>query len=637
MHGTLGNRYEIKEKIGGGGMAIVYLAEDTFLGREVAVKVLREQYTEDPEFVRHFHKEARAVATLNHNNIVRIYDFDANSTPIYLVMEFVEGPTLKQVINEEGRLSAKQAAKIAIQVADGLGEAHRNHIVHKDVKSHNILFDPNGIVKITDFGISQMLSNTTITHNKGILGSAHYFSPEQARGEHVSFKSDIYSLGIVMYEMLTGRVPFTGDNPVTVALKHIQENPPLPSEFVSDIPPEMENIIMTCLNKDPDSRFASMAALATALKAALDHDMKLGKPLAAGYVARQSELANESIALPRDLTQKTNGEAQAQPEEEDKRRRNAGSILIYTLIILLAALATIFIVRQFLNPSEVTVPSVENLTYESAANTLHKNDLEIDILKEAPHDTIEAGKVISQDPQAGLNVKPGRVVQVVLSTGKEAVVVPDLKNQTREEANNTLQALDLRLGTETEEYSNTVEKGRIIRQTQATGQKVAKDSAVDVVVSLGVEIRKVNVPDLRGQSLADAKNILQNSGLTMGTSEEVFHDSVNEGLVVSQSLEPGQSVNEGTRIVLAVSKGPNESQRPKPDDTPSQTHTQTISFTVPEDGLILIEQKDATGTRMVYSGQATEGSQFSRSYSYTGSGSFVIYMNNGVLDEVTYG
>lgn len=635
MQKTLGNRYEIKEKIGGGGMAIVYLAEDTFLGREVAVKVLREQYTEDPEFVRHFHKEARAVATLNHNNIVRIYDFDANSNPIYLVMEFVNGPTLKQIISEEGRLTAKQAAGIAIQVANGLGEAHRNHIVHKDVKSHNILFTPDGIVKITDFGISQMLSNTTITHNKGILGSAHYFSPEQARGEHVSFKSDIYSLGIVMYEMLTGRVPFTGDNPVTVALKHIQENPPLPSEFVTDIPEDMENIIMTCLNKDPDRRFASMAALATALQAALDHNMQLGKPLAAGYMAGKTS-TGESIAIPRDLTQKSNASVAPPREEKKASRKNAASIFIYAAIILLAALATIFIAKQFLNPGEVTVPSVVNLSYESAANNLHRNDLEIDILKEEPHDTIEAGKVISQDPKAGINVKPGRVVQVVISTGKESVDIPDLKNQTIEEANNTLKALGLRMGNQTNEYNDDVDQGRIIRQTQTPGQKVAKDTAVDVVISLGVEIKKVNVPDLRGQPLESARSIIQNSGLTLGATEEAFHDTVGNGLIISQSLEPGHSVNEGTRITLVVSKGRNIADNPPNNDNLGQSGTQNVSFTVPEDGLLLIEQRDAGGSRMIYSGQAKAGNQFNRSYSTTGSGSFVIYINNSVFDEVTY-
>ena len=257
MDKMLGKRYELLEQIGGGGMAVVYLARDTFLDRLVAVKLLRDEYSDDQDFIRRFHKEAKAVASLSHPNIVSIYDFGEEGKTSFLVMEYVEGRTLKSLIQEEAPLSVEQVVDIGRQICAGISEAHAQNIVHKDIKPHNILVDRNGIVKVTDFGIAQAVDNMTITHNKGILGSAHYFSPEQAKGEAVDFRSDIYSIGVVLYEMVTGHVPFTGENPVTVALKHIQNTPVSPRKQGVDIPLQLDWIIMKALAKDPAARFAS--------------------------------------------------------------------------------------------------------------------------------------------------------------------------------------------------------------------------------------------------------------------------------------------------------------------------------------------------------------------------------------------
>ena len=304
MSQKFGERYEIIRQIGGGGMAIVYLAKDLFLDRDVAVKVLRDEFVESDEFIRRFHKEAKAVASLNHQNIVSVYDFDASSTPIYLVMEYVEGKTLKEKILDEGHLSEQMTIQIATQIANGLALAHSNKIIHKDIKSQNILIDVNNLVKITDFGIAQILSNSTITHNKGILGSAHYFSPEQARGEMVTYKSDIYSLGVVMYEMLTGELPFTGDNPVTVALKHIQEKPLPPSAINSSVTPEMEAVVLKCLSKHPDARFDSMESLLKALNG-IRNSKSYQQIVSRTYVENDNKYDMDStLALPKNMTQK---------------------------------------------------------------------------------------------------------------------------------------------------------------------------------------------------------------------------------------------------------------------------------------------------------------------------------------------
>lgn len=626
MTQIIGGRYEIIRKVGGGGMAVVYLAKDTYLGREVALKVLRDQYTEDPEFVRHFHKEARAVATLDHPNIVRIYDFDADGQPAYIVMEFVQGPTIKKMILDQGRLSAEEVAEITIQVAHGLGEAHRNHIVHRDVKSHNIMVNQGGQVRITDFGISQMLSNTTITHNKAILGSAHYFSPEQARGEHVSYASDIYSLGIVMYEMATGQLPFVGDNPVTVALKHIQEAPLDPRELLPDLPAGLANIIMICLEKDPADRFADMTALANALENFLRGEDEVDLAHQVAYVP----LLDDSIALPRKLTQQAHSEEREIKERRRRKKRPWQSYLIAALLLFLAAFVTIFVARQFMAPSEVIVPDVENMSYERAANSLRRNNLEVDIDGEESSDEVPDGHVIRQSPPAGSILQPGSTVGLILSTGSEEVEVPDLRSLTIAEVKNTLEARDLELGEVLESYDNSIAEGRVISQSVQAGDRIAKGHRVNIVVSLGEEKSPVSVPDLRGQTQGSAAEILANAGLSLGQVEDAYHDSVAQGLVISQSVNPGQRLDSGSRVNITVSLGPNRIED-------HSKKTVNLSFTVPESGSISVVQEGNDSRREVFLGLMEAGDQFSRDYEVQGSGRFLIYLNGNRIDEVNYG
>ena len=420
MSQKFGERYEIIRQIGGGGMAIVYLAKDLFLDRDVAVKVLRDEFVESDEFIRRFHKEAKAVASLNHQNIVSVYDFDASSTPIYLVMEYVEGKTLKEKILDEGHLSEQMTIQIATQIANGLALAHSNKIIHKDIKSQNILIDVNNLVKITDFGIAQILSNSTITHNKGILGSAHYFSPEQARGEMVTYKSDIYSLGVVMYEMLTGELPFTGDNPVTVALKHIQEKPLPPSAINSSVTPEMEAVVLKCLSKHPDARFDSMESLLKALNG-IRNSKSYQQIVSRTYVENDNKYDMDStLALPKNMTQKLSdfsGYKKTNTEEItlDKKSSKKIAIPILLAISVFCTLITILAITIFSGNDRDIVPSVVNLTYEQAESLLQSEDLILEKSDERYDDTVPKGQIIEQNPTKGEKKPFDKKVKVIMS------------------------------------------------------------------------------------------------------------------------------------------------------------------------------------------------------------------------------
>lgn len=630
MQDVLGGRYKIIRKIGGGGMAIVYLAEDIFLDRQVAVKVLREEYVEDPEFIRHFRKEAKSIAALNHPNIVNIYDFDASADPAYLVMEFVEGMSVKQIVEEEGSIPWEQAADIGIQVARGLAEAHRHHIVHKDVKSHNILVEHTGMVKITDFGIAQMLSSTTITHNKGILGSAHYFSPEQARGERVDEKSDIYSLGIVLYEMLCGQVPFTGDNPVTVALKHIQEKPIPPRSITQDIPEAMEAIVLKCLQKDKNLRFQDMTEVAEALEAVRETGVAAPayhQPV--DFLPQEPAVdpLNDTLALPRNLTQK-HGEVEANQVSEGKaskkdrwpkgKKKRLTNFLILVLV-LLAAFGTLKIAQSFAGGGDIEVPSVVGFSYADAEEIMDQEGLRIREIDSEYSDEVEKGAIISQDPIAGKKVKKGRLVGVVISRGPEKLTVPKLTGKTENEARALLEDADLELGEVKSAYDSSVEAGQIISQSPSPGKKVDKNTAVRITVSLGKKPEYVTVPDVRGMKLSDAKAALSEKGLVVAATNEEESSNDSKGRIIGQSLEPGSQVEKQTSLTLTIGTGKHS----------SSTTGVNVAFDVPENGVVVVTQTDANGGEtMLYRGVHQEGEHFSKMYNAP-SGSTITASING--------
>ena len=489
----LANRYELIRKIGTGGMAVVYQAYDTSLDRTVAIKLLRDEYAGEPEFARRIQKEAQAVARFSHQNIVNIYDYGESDGVAYLVMEYVEGRTLKDVITSYGPLPVNLVIDYSIQLCYGMAQAHDHDIVHKDIKPHNVMVDDNHNVKITDFGIAQAMNNLTITHNKGILGSAHYFSPEQARGDQVDFETDIYSLGIVMYEMLTGHVPFTGENPVTVALKHMQERPQSIVKQRSDVPMELERIIFKALEKKPSYRFKSMQEMASAL-IELQHYLE-----EKGYYHNETVLAeNERVSIEpldmetdmmtrKDSLKRSHIHDNTRGMDYDLRditrerhygypggKRKASRKRI--AVLLMAALAlffgTMWLVQALMGSDEVAVPDLQNKTVLEAEKILSEASLKILIEDEIHDENIDKDSIISQLPKAGTTVKKGREIAVVVSPGSSEAEVPDLAGKNEQEARIALENEDLELGKVTLVTASEQPLGVVVYQSIESGKTV---------------------------------------------------------------------------------------------------------------------------------------------------------------------
>ena len=610
MTEILGNRYEIIKKIGGGGMAIVYLAKDVFLDRPVAVKVLREEYIGDQDYIRRFHKEAKAVASLAHPNIVNIFDFGINNERAFLVMEYVEGETLKNYINEKGSLSEAETAEIGRQICLGVAAAHKKNIVHKDIKPHNILIEKNGTVKVTDFGIAQSAGNNTITHSKGILGSAHYFSPEQARGEQVDYKTDIYSIGVVLYEMITGKVPFGGDNPVTVALKHIQAAPALPSRLKSDISPKLEHIILRAMAKDPSQRYDSAEEMAKELAELCGKDNELTFQIAPKvptgnilekFVA-ENTLDEQAQQIVRENTEE---KSDAIPKRQTKMKIKKGPLaLLLVAAVLLLFGGFKFATSLFDSADDIAVPDIVGQSVLEAQKTLLDNDLTIEVEDNIYTDTMERGLIISQSPSAGTKVKAGRNVTVIVSLGPSLIEVPDLSGMTEREAKVTLESYGLTIGKTSTGYSDEYKKDEIIFQSPKAATKVEEGTTVDLIISLGSQPEAITAPNVVGVDLTQARQIILANGLLEGEITYVTSNEYYENVVVSQSIS-GQTL-QGSTVDLTVSSGPG----------PEEYKTTNISFVIPQSGTIILELIDDNGTNDVYSARGEQGENFSQDVRY---------------------
>lgn len=610
MTEVLGNRYEIIRKLGGGGMAIVYLAKDVFLDRPVAVKVLREEYIGDQDYIRRFHKEAKAVASLVHPNIVNIFDFGINNDRAFLVMEYVEGRTLKDLINEHAPLSEKQTAEIARQICLGVAAAHQKNIVHKDIKPHNILIEKNGTVKVTDFGIAQSAGNSTITHSKGILGSAHYFSPEQARGEQVDYKTDIYSIGVVLYEMITGKVPFVGDNPVTVALKHIQADPVLPSRIKSDISPKMEHIILKAMAKDPSQRYDSAEQMAKELAEICGKEQEFTFQIAPkvpeGNILEKFVAENNSPTnTPQIVGERKEEKNENIPKRHVKMKIKKGPLAL----LLLAAVLLLFggfklATAIFGGGEDIVVPSIVGESVLDAQKILLDNDLTIEVADNIYNDTTERGAIITQSPQAGSKVKAGRSIKVTVSLGASLIEVPDLSGMTEREAKVTLESYGLTVGKTSTGYSDEYKKDEIIFQSPQAASKVEDGTAVDLIVSLGAQPEVITAPNVVGVELSQARQMIIANGLLEGEITYVASTEYYENIVVSQSIS-GQTL-QGSTVDLTVSSGPG----------PEEYKTTNISFVIPQSGLIVLELVDDNGVNDVYSAKGEQGENFSQNVRY---------------------
>ncbi len=555
---VIGNRYKIQEKIGNGGMATVYKALDQILNRYVAVKVLREEFTTDEEFIKRFNAEAQSAARLIHPNIVSVYDVGQEYNIYYIVMELIQGKTLKQIIEEDGHLSWKWAVNIAIQIASALEMAHKNNIIHRDIKPHNIMITEDGVAKVTDFGIAKAVSNSTITAFGTTLGSVHYFSPEHARGGYTDSKSDLYSLGVVMYEMVTGKVPFDADTPVSIALKHMQEEPVPPIKVNKEIPFAVNQIILKAMKKDPNERYQNASEMIKDLNIAL-------KRPEGGFVEERNFEDSFTRRIPTvNVSDNRNGNIKSDNEEEKPKGKIAtffynhpktkvASIIALFVLIFVATLVITLTVINSSSPKDVQIPNVVNLTQEEAKQRIEQLKLKFAYKEEYSAD-VEAGHVISQDPQYinNYSVKEGSTVTVVISKGMEQTKVPKVIGMEYSKAESSLTEAGLEVE-KVEETSQKVEAGYVISQEIDANTEVQKGTKIKIHVSTGTGIKKVTVTSVIGKSSEEAKKILTDLKLEVNVVEDE-DTSKSDGVVLKQSVDPGTSVEEGSAITITVNK-----------------------------------------------------------------------------------
>lgn len=541
----LDNRYEILEQVGGGGMALVYRARDIYLNRTVAIKFLREQFTSDEEFVSRFRREAQAVASLSHNNIVSIYDVGHSGDTYYLVMEMVEGRNLKELIKEKGPLPLEQAVDIARQICDALEHAHEHRIIHRDIKPHNIIITTAGVVKVTDFGIARAVSTATVTHTGNIMGSVHYFSPEQARGEIADERSDIYSLGVVIYEMVTGVLPFDGESPISVALKKIQNDPVSPREVNGQIGEALEKTILIAMNKDPKLRFKSVSDLRANLLSAQLYN-RLDK-----IPAKVSE---DTVILPK-LQKKL---AEKRGEKAQQNPMNA-PLKVWTWVIvgliLLGFVLGMYLSANVMAREEVTVPDVKEKTVDEATAEFQKVGLLLEVSKKANHPTVKEGLIISQSPRGQEIVRKSTKILVTVSDGPSLVKVPDVLHGSASAAEISLDNYGLD-SVITRVYNSQVPEGEVIDQEPDANAEVAQGSTVKLIVSKGPEPVWIKMPKLTGYSLAEAGEILKLNNLTLEVVQPEVSYQYEEEIVIRQDPGPDSEILQGAVVNLVVSAGP---------------------------------------------------------------------------------
>ena len=595
---VLGKRYAVLSKIGAGGMADVYKGRDQMLNRYVAIKVLKKQYKEDENFVRKFRSEAQAAAGLIHPNIVNVYDVGEDRGLNYMVMELVEGITLKEYIERKGRLSHKETISIAIQMCSGIGAAHASGIIHRDIKPQNIIISKDGKVKVTDFGIAKAITSNTVSTNA--MGSVHYTSPEQARGGFSDQRSDIYSIGITLFEMVTGQVPFDGETTVEVAMKHLQQEITPPSELVPDIPYSLEQIILKCTQKSSERRYESTGALKHSLVDP-DGDFVVIPPIGG--------MTDTVIMTDKDLDDIRNGNDDEEYDTEEydtdeydtdtmygnddndedyenyESGRGADEVnphmhkimkILTIVVVAIIVLILVFTVGKAAGvfksfggittqdeedkSGKVTVPDVRGMSEENAKALLNKKGLGIQVVTRKESKKYKAGKISKQTPEAGEKVSKHTKIEVVVSSGlvgsKKAI--PYVSGMSETEAQNELEEAGFKV-TSSFQYDDSVESGKVISTTPEAGTKAEKGSTVTMLVSQGSN--KKTVPDVRGMADATAQSTIKSYGFNVGTVTYDYSDSVEKGMVISQTVEPGTKASAGTSISITVSNGPKPEEK----------------------------------------------------------------------------
>ena len=595
---VLGERYEVLSKIGAGGMADVYKGRDTMLNRYVAIKVLKKEYRENKDFVRKFRSEAQAAAGLLNPNIVNVYDVGEDRGLYYMVMELVEGITLKEYIQKKGRLSTKEAISIAIQMCTGIEAAHKHNIIHRDIKPQNIIISKEGKVKVTDFGIARAVDSNTVSSSA--MGSVHYVSPEQARGGYCDAKSDIYSVGITMYEMITGRVPFDGDSTVTVAMKHLQENITPPSQYAPDMSKALEKIILKCTQKSPERRYESTTLLIQDLKRALVDPsgsfVKIDRPYNLdetvmfteedmGRFKHGREEYGEYDDEEDDYDEDSDYDDEYEDDEDDEEDGNThrgkrkgksdevnpqmnkmmkiltivAAAVVILIIVLVAGKATgIFRfgsstgIESNSDSANIEVPQLVGEKEAVANEMCEKKNLVMKVVSQKQSDK-PVGTVLEQNIKAGEKVKKQTVIEVVVCSGAEEVEVPDVSGNTQDDAWKILKDKGFTDYEVQTEYSDEYDNGEVIRTTPEAGTTATVDTKIVIVVSKGAE--KAEVPNLVGKTASEAKAALTAKGLTDGGSTEEYSNTVEEGKIIRQDVKAGKKVDSGTSVSYVVSKG----------------------------------------------------------------------------------
>lgn len=587
----LNDRYRIERLVGNGGMANVYQAYDEILNRTVAIKILRTEFSHDEQFIRRFEREAHAATSLNHPNIVAVYDVGEEEAIYYIVMEYIDGMTLKTYC--EGRaLPVTKAIDIISQICDAIDHAHAHRIIHRDIKPQNMLIREDGTVKVTDFGIAVAMSNATLTHTMSVLGSVHYFSPEQAKGKFADEKSDIYSLGAVLYELVTGQVPFEGDSPVAVALKHLQDTARRPTALNPAVPQALENCIMQALSKAPHDRQQTVAAfkedMVTAMSAeraneGIRGDDLMEKTMVLSPVSLPSEELEQTVPVPKVAT--------VLPKPEKKKKRAWWIILL--LVLLIGGAATTF--AMWPDPT-VVVPDVTGKDADEAETKLEKMGFIVEST-ERSSDTVEEGTVISQSPREQATVKKGSTVDLIVSTGSDPVEVPDVSDETEKKAIAILKDSGFEKVDVEREESEDIKRGNVIRQSISAGTEViAKEQMITITVSNGSPAFVLK--DLTDLSSTEAKAYLDEMGLD-GTFEQEFSSDVAIDQVIRQYPQAGAQVEPNDSVTVFISRGEEE-----------KTVTATFPEKVVYDGvseedkpaprqLVRIETEDAKGKRTV--------------------------------------
>ena len=602
----IGGRYRIIQRLGGGGMGVVYQAEDMLLGRDVAIKVLRAHLAEDDAFRHRFEREGRSAAGLSHPNIVQVYDVGETPEGVpYLVMEYVSGPTLEKILSERGALPEREAVDIAIQVAAALAEAHRRGVVHRDIKPLNILVRPDGTVKVADFGIARAQSGATLVNTGTIVGSAHYVSPEQARGGYVDEKTDVYSLGIVLYEMLTGRTPFQGDTAVAVALKHLQEEVPAPSA-VANVSRRLEAVVLRALEKDPARRFPSASALLSELEAVRAH---LDRPQGGGRRRASAPSGRTSVWVP----------------------------IVAAVIVVLVGVAA-FLYSRYVAPQPVAVPSLAGKTAAAAEGRLGQASLGWRIASVAPDPRLPYGDVVRTTPAAGSRVLPGRTVALVLSAGPPAIAggVPNVQGQQAQAAQQELGGVGLKVAQVVARPSNVYGKGEVIETLPPAGTAIWPGQYVTLEVSSGTSAHTVAMPPLIGASLSAWQASLAARGLTVG---EIHYGASSRpaGQVLSQEPAAGTPVSAASSISLVLSAGAGGVVVNAPDAVQQQSATIALPTTGFKRGtpvmIQVVSEEGKEPVLVVPHGQP--GQRLTVTYTWRGDGTLQVWFAGQVVKSLS--